>query len=126
MLSQARADACLPAADMKRAKGWYQEKLGLTPSKEDEGGAQYSLADGTSLYLFPTAITERGGHTQVGLTVTDLKAEIAELRARGVVFEEYDMPGLKTTDGVVEWPDGSGAWFKDSEGNLLGLVQPSR
>jgi catechol 2,3-dioxygenase-like lactoylglutathione lyase family enzyme len=126
MISQAVVGATMPATDLDRARRWYQEKLGLTPVGEDpDGGLRYRTAGGSGFALFPTAITERGGHTQMGIEVSDARAEVAELRSRGVVFEEYDQPGLKTVDGLVELGGAVGGWFKDSEGNLIGLFQQS-
>ncbi|MFB9370138.1 VOC family protein [Kitasatospora sp. NPDC001664] len=118
MLTQGNVSTTLPVVDLDRAKSWYQEKLGMTPAKEIEGGAIYEVA-GSSILLFPTSIADRGGHTQVAFEVPDLRAEMAELRSRGVVFEEYDLPDYKTVDGVIEWPGGASAYCKDSEGNLI-------
>lgn len=118
MLSRAISHTTLPVADMERAKHWYHDKLGMDPAAEFEGGVMYETAGG-KFGLFETPITERAGHTQIDFEVDDLKAEMADLRSHGVKFEEYDMPGIKTHDGVFEWENGAGAWFKDSEGNVL-------
>jgi catechol 2,3-dioxygenase-like lactoylglutathione lyase family enzyme len=123
MLENATATATLPAADMERAKRWYEEKLGLKPIEDTPGGAVFEGAKGTLFAVYPTPNESRGGHTQLGFRVDDVAAVAAELRARGVVFEEYDSPGLKTVDGVADLPVGRAAWFKDSEGNTLGIVQ---
>jgi catechol 2,3-dioxygenase-like lactoylglutathione lyase family enzyme len=123
VISQAIVGATLPAADLERAKRWYQEKLGLTPAREDPDALMYQTAEGTGFALFPTAITERAGHTQMAFEVSDVRAEVADLRSRGVVFEEYDQPGLKTVDGLVELGGSLGGWFKDSEGNLIAMFQ---
>ncbi|MER5864169.1 VOC family protein [Kitasatospora sp. NPDC002040] len=125
MLGQATSHTTLPVADMERAKSWYHDKLGMDPVMEDEGGARYETAGG-SFGLFETQITERAGHTQMDFEVADLKAEMAELRSNGVVFEDYDMPGLKTTDGVLEFSEGAASWFKDSEGNVLCIMHQDR
>jgi catechol 2,3-dioxygenase-like lactoylglutathione lyase family enzyme len=111
MLSEYRVHTALPATNLDRARRFYDEKLGLTPTDERPEGLTYECAGGSALFLFPTAISGRGGHTQVGIEVPDVKAAVAELESRGVVFEDYDAPGE------------TAAWFKDSEGNLLGLVQ---
>jgi catechol 2,3-dioxygenase-like lactoylglutathione lyase family enzyme len=124
MFDEQRVHAALPAADLERAKRFYAEKLGLTPTQERADGLSYDCGDGSAFLLFPTSISSRGGHTQAGIEVPDIEAAVAELKSRGVAFEEYDTPELKTVDGIATEPEGSrAAWFKDSEGNLLGLVQ---
>jgi predicted enzyme related to lactoylglutathione lyase len=123
MLEQCRVYAALPATDLHRAKRFYAEKLGLMPQElPDE--LRYECGDGSAFFVFPTSISSRGGHTQVGFGVADIKAAVAQLRSRGVVFEEYDTPELKTVDGIATQPGGDrAAWFKDTEGNMLALVQ---
>lgn len=123
----------LPVQDLERARLFYAEKLGLEPVEERPGGLLYRC--GSSFSLFVSSGASTGDFTQMAFEVTDLKATVAALRARGVVFEEYDLPGLKTVDGISEiegnYPSKGGvgelaAWFKDSEGNLLGIGQPLR
>ena len=80
---------------------------------------------GTRFLVFPTANPVRGGHTQMGFMVSDIEREVVELRSRGVVFEEYDLPGLKTEHGIATVDHARAAWFKDSEGNLLDIVEIS-
>lgn len=128
----ARADATvrLPAQDLERARAWYAEKLGLQPVEEREGGLRYRTG-GTVFTVFASAGAPSGAHTQMALAVDDIDEAVAELRSRGVVFEEYDLPGMKTVDGIAEiegtYPsEGIGeraAWFRDSEGNLIGMGQ---
>jgi catechol 2,3-dioxygenase-like lactoylglutathione lyase family enzyme len=134
MLSEARVATRLPAADLERARRFYAEKLGLEPSEERPGGLLYRCASG-EFALFASAGTASGGHTQMSWEVDDLDAVVAALRARGVAFEEYDTPGLHTVGGIAEvsgnYPSKGGqgevaAWFRDSEGNLLGIGQPIR
>ena len=132
-LKEARLANRLPAQDLARAKAFYAEKLGLDPVEERPGGLRYTCASG-EFALFESAGASSGDHTQMGWEVDDLEATVAELRARGVVFEEYDLPGFKTIDGIADiegnYPSkGIGeraAWFHDSEGNLLGIGQPIR
>jgi catechol 2,3-dioxygenase-like lactoylglutathione lyase family enzyme len=122
----------LPAQDLERARAFYSEKLGLEPTEEREGGLRYVFPGGGEFALFESTGAATGGHTQMGWEVEDIEGTVKELRARGVVFEEYDVPGLKTVDGIAEiegnYPSkGSGergAWFRDSEGNMLGIGQP--
>lgn len=126
MLTDARAGAALPCQDFERAKNWYKEKLGFSPNEENPGGAYYKGADGTEFFLFPSSGKPSGDHTQVGFEVKDAAAEVAELTKAGVTFEQYDFPGLKTdADGLatIEGDQSKGAWFKDSEGNLIAIFE---
>jgi predicted enzyme related to lactoylglutathione lyase len=112
----------LPAADIERAKNFYEEKLGLTPFFEDPGGVHYRT--GSSYFdIYPTQAAGGAQHTLAGWVVDDLDRVVEELRGRGVVFEEYDLPELKTVDGIAEFPTERAAWFKDSEGNILAVAQ---
>ncbi len=113
----------LPAADLGRAKKFYAEKLGLHPATESPGALFYVIGNGTRFTLYPTPNANRGGHTQMGISVDDIDRTVAELRASGVAFEEYEFPGLKTVGSIAQTGDVRAAWFKDSEGNLIGLVQ---
>ena len=122
MLEGATAHTTLPALDMARATQFYTEKVGAVPRESTEGGAFFSVGD-SMFSIYPTPNPTRGGHTQMGLRVPDARAAVAELRSRGVVFEEYDFPGLKTVDGIADVPGGSAAWFKDTEDNTIGLLQ---
>ena len=118
----ASAHTTLPALDMDRAKAFYTEKVGATPAESSESGAFFTLGT-TTFSLYPTPNPTRGGHTQMAIRVPDAEAAIKELRGRGVTFEEYDMPGLKTVDGIADLGPGSrGGWFKDTEGNTVGVV----
>lgn len=131
MLAQGHVATRLPAQDLDRARRFYSEKLGLDPIEERPGGLLYQCGNGY-FALFQSAGTASGTHTQMGWEVTDLADIVTTLRSRGVVFEEYDMPGLKTRDGIAtidgNYPSKGrgeyGAWFKDSEGNMLGIGQP--
>jgi catechol 2,3-dioxygenase-like lactoylglutathione lyase family enzyme len=129
-LSHARVETRIPAQDLNRARRWYAEKLGLEPAEERDGGLRYECASGV-FCLFASTGASDGAFTQLAFNVDDIAAEIAELRARGVVFEEYDLPGMRTVDGLADI-DGNypskgtrerGAWFRDSEGNMLGMGQ---
>jgi catechol 2,3-dioxygenase-like lactoylglutathione lyase family enzyme len=121
----------LPARDLERARAFYAEKLGLEPSEERPGGLLYRCARG-EFALFASAGAASGAHTQMGWEVEDIEAAVAELRSRGVVFEEVDVPGLETVDGIADvagnYPSKGtgerGAWFRDSEGNMLGVGEP--
>jgi catechol 2,3-dioxygenase-like lactoylglutathione lyase family enzyme len=121
-LSDAAVHTALPAADLERAKTFFREKLGLAPIPETEGTALYRVRDG-QLALFATRGRPSGDHTQIGWTVTDIEATVAELRDRGVQFDEYDDPGFKTVNGIVSFGSTHFAWFRDSEGNVHNLAQ---
>jgi len=131
MLERGSVATRLPAQDLRRARAFYAEKLGLEPTEERPGGLRYVCASG-EFALFQSAGSASGAHTQMGWEVDDVDATVAQLRDRGVVFEEYDLPGLRTVDGLAEvegnYPSKGGvgeraAWFRDSEGNLLGIGQ---
>jgi catechol 2,3-dioxygenase-like lactoylglutathione lyase family enzyme len=124
MLADAPVHPAIPASDLERARRFYRDTLGLKVSMEMEEGVRFDCGAGTQLYIYPTRSAGQAAHTLAAWRVTDLHAEMADLRARGVTFEEYDLPGLQTVDGVAEWGHLRGAWFKDSEGNILGVTQP--
>ncbi len=129
-LAHARVETRLPTKDLKRAKRWYAEKLGLLPAEERDGGLRYECAAGV-FCLFESAGFSEGTFTQIAFNVDNIEAEVAELRRRGVVFEDYGIPGLAMSGHIVDIPDNypskgrgeRGAWFRDSEGNLLGIGQ---
>jgi catechol 2,3-dioxygenase-like lactoylglutathione lyase family enzyme len=123
----------LPAQDLARARAFYAEKLGLEPVEERPGGLRYQCGSGR-FSLFESTGAASGSHTQMAWEVDDIQAVVSELRRRGVVFEEVDAPGLRTIDGIAEvegnYPSAGvaerAAWFRDSEGNLLGIGQAIR
>ncbi len=132
MLSSGRTATRLPAQDLERARRFYSEKLGLEPVEERPGGLLYRCGD-SEFALFASAGTSSGDHTQMGWEVDDIEATVRELRSRGVEFEEYDFPGIRTVDGIADiegnYPSKGGkgeraVWFRDSEGNLLGIGEP--
>jgi catechol 2,3-dioxygenase-like lactoylglutathione lyase family enzyme len=128
-LRDARFAARLPAQDLDRARRFYADVLGLSPYEERDGGLSYRCG-GTEFVVYLSLGASPGTFTQGGFAVDGLDAVMARMRAAGVVFEEYDVPGLRTVDGVAiiegQYPSSGaigerGAWFRDSEGNLLGL-----
>jgi catechol 2,3-dioxygenase-like lactoylglutathione lyase family enzyme len=129
MLNNARIEARIPTQDLARARRWYAEKLGLEPAEERDGGLRYQGATGV-FCLFTSAGTSDGSFTQMGFYVDDIEAAVADLRDRGVVFEQYDgaVNGIMDIEG--NYPSkGRGeraAWFRDSEGNLLGIAEVVR
>jgi catechol 2,3-dioxygenase-like lactoylglutathione lyase family enzyme len=122
MLDKTDVYATIPAKDLERAKSFYADKLELKPYEERPEGLRYRCGQGGFL-LFESSGEPSGTHTQLGWDVDDLEAAVATLRENGVVFEEYDLPGFKTVNGIAEIAGEKGAWFKDSEGNLLALGQ---
>ena len=124
MLSNMRVACTLPAKDMERAKAFYKEKLDLSPMREGPEGVAYECGDGTGFMIFPSMGESKGEFTQMGFEVPDVREAVAELKKHGVVFEQYDFPGLKTDeDGIAMMGDEMGAWFKDSEGNMISVAQ---
>jgi len=117
----------LAASDLGRARAWYADKLGLEPTHAAGGDVVYRQGK-TEFVIYATAAAGTAKNTVAVWRVADLRAEMAALRARGVVFEDYDFGDVKTVDGVLTDPDGDelSAWFKDSEGNVLGVVQDLR
>ena len=118
--------ACVPAHDTGRARRWYEEKLGLAPMMDlGAGGLLYSTGQSQWL-LYQTLFAGTGKHTIAGFLVDDIDATMRELRANGVMFEDYAMgdDGPTTENGVARDPDGSAAaWFTDSEGNVISITQ---
>lgn len=121
MLADCRVYTTLPVTDPARARAFYAEKLGLRPTQPD--GDFYECGEGTR-FVISIMGSKPGGHTQMGWVVKDLAAAVKELRANGVVFEDYDYPTLKTVGGIADRGDMKVAWFKDSEGNMLGIMEP--
>lgn len=121
MLTTAPVAPTIPVVDLERAKAFYIDELGLKLVGENHGGATLEAGDGTMLLLFPRAEATKAEHTVAGFYVADVEAEVADLRAKGVVFEDIDMPGLKTENGIAHLGPFTAAWFKDSEGNVLGV-----
>lgn len=131
MLKDSNVATRLPAQNLDRARAFYSEKLGIEPVDERPGGLLYQCGT-TRFALFRSAGAPSGEHTQMAWEVDDLEAVVDELRGRGVIFEELDGPGLRTVNGIADI-DGNypstgatgerGAWFRDSEGNMLGIGQ---
>jgi catechol 2,3-dioxygenase-like lactoylglutathione lyase family enzyme len=131
MLNARKVATRLPAKDLDRARAWYADKLGLEPVEERPGGLRYRVGE-AEFVLFASAGASDGSFTQMAFEVADLRATVAALRARGVLFEDYDEGPLRTVDGIAtiegQYPSRGrgeyGAWFRDCEGNLIGVGQP--
>jgi predicted enzyme related to lactoylglutathione lyase len=128
MLQDSPIYVYLPATDVARAREFYEKKLGLKVKEEVAGGVAYEFAKGTAAFLYPTPNAGTSKASQAFWSVKDVERTFAALRERGVVFEKYDrMDGKKTCDGyVVEAGGAKAAWFKDSEGNILAIIQDMR
>jgi predicted enzyme related to lactoylglutathione lyase len=120
--------ATLPAKDIGRAKLWYGDKLGLKPINDGPEGVTYQIGDG-KLFVYQSSYAGTNTATAATITVDDLRATVDGLRSAGVTFEQYDMPGTTWDNGVATTDAGgqkfSGAWFKDSEGNIIALIDES-
>lgn len=123
MPSQPRVQGILPASDLDRAQAFYRDKLGWEPAEKRPDGVVYEGAGGTSFLLYTTQGSADGSFTQLGFSVDDLDATVAELKENGVVFEEYDTPELKTENSIANMGPLRAAWFRDSEGNMIGVGQ---
>ena len=115
--------AYIPAKDVARARRFYEGKLGLKPTQEIAGGVVYEFAGKTACFLYSTPNAGTSQASQAFWQVEDIEREVAELKARGVVFENYDVPGEKSPSGVVTAGGAKAAWFKDSEGNILAIIE---
>ena len=123
MITSARVYPTLPATDLERARGFYEGTLGFAPASITEGGVFYDAGGGTRFFVYPSGGRASGSHTQMGLTVEDITLEVARLRSAGVVFETYDYPGFDAATSIARRGPVRSAWFQDTEGNLLGIVQ---
>jgi predicted enzyme related to lactoylglutathione lyase len=122
MLSTAPIRPYIPVSDVARARKFYEQTVGLTPKEEFAGGVIYECG-GAEVFMYPTSNAGTSKASQAFWEVDDVEAEVAELKARGVVFEEYDMPGLRTRNGIAVGGGAKTAWFRDTEGNILAVSQ---
>lgn len=113
----------LPAADLERARMFYHDKLDLDPDEFQEGALLYHPAPGMAFEIYETSNAGTAKNTQMCWVSDDLEGEMARLRERGVIFEDYDIPGLTTVDGVATMNGEKAAWFRDTEGNFLCITQ---
>jgi predicted enzyme related to lactoylglutathione lyase len=122
MLRAAPIRAYIPALDVSRARQFYEQRVGLTAKEEYAGGVIYECG-GTEVFMYPTSNAGTSKASQAYWQVADVEAEVAELKAHGVVFEKYDMPGVTMRNSVATAGGAKTAWFKDSEGNILAISQ---
>jgi catechol 2,3-dioxygenase-like lactoylglutathione lyase family enzyme len=120
MLTTSKVTANVPVSNLDRARRFYADVLGLTPADENPGGLVYTTGGGTTFFLYQTEYAGQAGHTIAQWHVSSVDDEVRDLKAKGLEFEHYDMPGV-TWDGDIAKMEGMGkaAWFKDSEGNFM-------
>jgi catechol 2,3-dioxygenase-like lactoylglutathione lyase family enzyme len=123
MLKDARIVPYLPASDVARARKFYEQTLGLVPKEEYAGGVFYECGKGSVVFLYQSAGAGTSKASQAFWAVDNVEAEVADLKAKGVVFEEFDIPEGKTVDGIATGGGAKTAWFKDPDGNILAVSQ---
>jgi len=123
MLQRSPMYAYIPVADLSRARKFYEQKLGFVPKEEAAGGVLYQFGDHTACFMYPTPNAGTSKASQAFWEVDDLDREVAELKQKGVAFEDYDLPDIKTKDGIATGGGAKSAWFKDTEGNIMAIIQ---
>lgn len=124
MLPNSPVSAQLPASDFERAKRFYQETLGFTIAMEFGGGARFNAGDGTFFWVYPSEFAGTNKATAVAFDVDDVEKAVEELADKGVTFETFDLPYGKTDErGIADFGEWKGAFFKDTEGNIIGVGQ---
>ncbi len=113
----------IPVSDLQRARKFYEEVIGFTPTMETNGGIVYTCGGATEVFMYVSQGAGTSQASQAFFNVKDIKAEMAELRGRGLTFEHYDFPGMKMEDGIMTGGGAMAAWFKDSEGNIMAIIQ---
>ena len=126
MLQHSPMYSYIPAKDVDRAREFYEKKLGFKAKLEAAGGVVYEFGKGTACFLYPTPNAGTSSASQAFWEVEDIEREVAELKKRGVEFEEYDMPEMKVRNSIHAGGGAKAAWFKDSEGNILAVIQSER
>ena len=123
MLQRFPLYAYIPAKDVARARRFYEDKLGFRPKEEVAGGVAYEFGNGTACFLYPTPNAGTSKASQAFWQVDDIEREVTELKSRGIRFENYGMPGQRSPSGVITAGRARAAWFKDTEGNILAVIQ---
>ena len=123
-LTDAKVGAAIAVSDMDRAKQFYEGKLGLSGgSDQGDGGHTYPCGEGSEIHIFPSPNAGKSDATLAGWAVDDVEATVEELSSSGVTFEQYAEPLNTDARGIAELPGGRGAWFKDPDGNVLGVFE---
>lgn len=123
MLANYDSHTMIAAQDLARAQGFYTNTLGLSAIEQVQGLFVFKGPSGGRFCLFASPLAGTAKNAVMGWEVDDIVAVVTDLRIRGVIIEDYDVPGFQTVNGIVSTPLGRSAWFKDSEGNMLGLTQ---
>src|SRR5688500_14415450 len=113
----------IPVRDLARARAFYEGKLGWKPKREIEGGVTYEFADRTACHMYVTPFGGTSKASQACWEVPDIAREVADLKERGVVFERYEVPGMKLDGDIATGGGAKAAWFKDPDGNILAVIQ---
>jgi catechol 2,3-dioxygenase-like lactoylglutathione lyase family enzyme len=124
MFEKLMAMATLPASDLARARKYWHDVLGHEPTASNEGGDIYDFG-GTAVLIYQSDFAGTAKNTAMTLITENLDRDMTALRTHGVTFHDYDMPGLKTVDGIADFDGDRGAWFSDSEDNIIAISQPS-
>ena len=119
MLNNVELLPTLPATDLNRAKNFYEKKLGLKTVKSQESEVIMNSGNGSNISIYKRETPTKADHTVLTFEVNKLETEIQDLEKKGVKFEDYNMPGLKTENHIFKKGNEKAAWFKDSEGNIL-------
>ncbi len=122
MLRNAPIRAYIPVSDVSRARKFYEDIVGLKPREEYAGGVIYECG-GTEVFMYLTPNAGTSKASQAYWEVDDVESEVADLKARGVKFEEYEMPGVTMKNSIATGGGAKTAWFKDTEGNILAVSQ---
>jgi catechol 2,3-dioxygenase-like lactoylglutathione lyase family enzyme len=125
MLESASAHATIAVTDIDRAKKFYGETLGLRVLNERPEGVRYGSGSDAWFLVYPSQFAGTSQSTSMTFEVSDLDATVRDLRDRGVTLEEYDLPGLKTVNGIAEIEGERAAWFKDPDGNIIAVGEQS-
>ena len=123
MLANAAIVPYIPAADIPRARKFYEDVVGLKAKEVYAGGVIYECGNGSWVFMYPSPGAGTNKASTAFWSVDDVEAEVAALKSRGVVFEEYDWPGIKTVNGIATGGGAKTAWFKDTEGNIMAISQ---
>jgi catechol 2,3-dioxygenase-like lactoylglutathione lyase family enzyme len=123
MLSASQIIAYVPVSDLARARQFYEGSLGFKPLETSEAGVMYESGKGSKFFVYKSEGAGTNKASTAFWDVPNLEAEVADLRKRGVVFEEYDTPGYRTVNGIATGYGVKSAWFKDTEGNILAIAQ---
>ena len=127
MFADSPVAAVLPPHDLEESRAWWRDKAGMEPAHEDLGGLWYLCGEGTWFLVTPSQYAGTAQNTAASFKVDDVDGVMAEMRRRGVTFEDYDLEYLKTVNGVFEYEGFRAAWFKDNAGNIIevGQVPPN-